>query len=249
VTAETIVFAGPSIHGLSPPPSAELSIRRPASCGDILTATLAGAKRIGLIDGVFGGATAVWHKEILHALQAGVAVFGSSSMGALRAAECAGFGMIGIGEIFADYAAGRRFADADVAVLHAPAEFDFRPLTVALVDAEASIEEAYRADALPRAIYERLLFCATSMHFSKRTWPDVIAAATQSAAEASIARSAIERFERSVKREDAALLLQGLRRFTEGDAPPTPAFTFARSVFFDALERRVVGQSLKRPRV
>ncbi|HJK35420.1 MAG TPA: TfuA-like protein, partial [Methanocorpusculum sp.] len=59
----------------------------PAKRGDLTEAVRAGAKIIVLIDGVFFQDRAVGHREILSALRAGVAVYGSSSMGALRASE------------------------------------------------------------------------------------------------------------------------------------------------------------------
>jgi hypothetical protein len=42
---------------------------------------------IGIVDGYFAHVPSVWHKEILYALAEGVPVYGSASMGALRAAE------------------------------------------------------------------------------------------------------------------------------------------------------------------
>ncbi|RUX68847.1 hypothetical protein EN904_03020 [Mesorhizobium sp. M7A.F.Ca.CA.001.07.2.1] len=63
-----------------------------------MRAVLEGRKVIGLIDGLFESGPAVWHKEILFALDAGCRLLGAASMGALRAAECWQFGMIGIGK-------------------------------------------------------------------------------------------------------------------------------------------------------
>src|ERR1700722_7996310 len=73
---------------------------------------------IGLIDGEFGQSLSVWHKEILFALSRGVAVYGASSMGALRAAETAAFGTRGIGRIFEMYASGELTDDDEVALSH-----------------------------------------------------------------------------------------------------------------------------------
>src|SRR5262245_4299213 len=113
-----------------------LDMRPPAACGDILRAVRDGARAIGLIDGLFGDSPSVWHKEILAALAEGIPVYGAASMGALRAAECHRFGMIGVGRIFSEYRDGLRVADSDVAVVHGPAEVRYRPLTEALVDVE-----------------------------------------------------------------------------------------------------------------
>ena len=52
---------------------------------------------IGLVDAIFGNVPTVWHKEILYAIGRGCVVYGSSSAGALRAAELHAYGMYGIG--------------------------------------------------------------------------------------------------------------------------------------------------------
>ena len=93
-----VLFAGPSVYGLDLDLSG-IVLRHPAKQGDVIAAVRDGATAIGLVDGYFGGAAAVWHKEILYALSLGVRVLGASSMGALRAAECAAYGMEPIGEV------------------------------------------------------------------------------------------------------------------------------------------------------
>ena len=123
-----ILFAGPSLFGQDFDRSG-IDLRPPARQGDIHRAVLDGAEAIGLIDGVFGFVPSVWHKEILFALQQGVRVLGGGSLGALRAAECARFGMEAVGAIANAYASGVRYEDADVCLSHAPAEMDFMPLS------------------------------------------------------------------------------------------------------------------------
>src|SRR4029434_6356953 len=76
---------------------------------------------IAIIDGTFESRAAIWHKEILLALARGVSVFGASSMGALRGAELAVCGMIGVGRIFEAYRDGLYTDDDEVAVLHSAA--------------------------------------------------------------------------------------------------------------------------------
>ncbi|OYW12122.1 MAG: hypothetical protein B7X34_02220, partial [Acidobacteriia bacterium 12-62-4] len=75
--------------------------------------------------GYFEQRLSVWHKEILWAMEAGIAVYGASSMGALRAAELAAYGMRGVGAIFEKFHSGEWLDDDEVAVSHATAEFDF----------------------------------------------------------------------------------------------------------------------------
>ena len=103
-------------------------LRPPAEAGDLYRAARAGAAVIGLVDGVFEDRPTVWHKEILWALAAGVRVYGAASLGALRAAECAAFGMEGVGAIFARCRSGDLEDDHELALAYAPRELDYTPL-------------------------------------------------------------------------------------------------------------------------
>ena len=235
-----IVFAGPSLHGVDPRMLEGFEIRPPAACGDILSAALSGARVIALIDGVFENSAAVWHKEILYALSADITVFGAASMGALRASECAAFGMIGVGTIYLEYARGARVADSDVAVVHAPAELGYLPLTVALVDAEATIARVRERGAGSEFICDRLLAAARSLPFARRSWPNVISEAHLNAKDSLLATAAIERNELSVKGKDAKLLLETLRNVSFGARrSTTKPWKFERTAFFDTLKSRV----------
>ncbi|MFK3781114.1 TfuA-like protein [Agrobacterium sp. NPDC089420] len=231
-----VVFAGPSIHGMTGEPLSGLDLRGPAACGDIFDAVQRGVRTIGLIDGLYGDCAAVWHKEILHALSQGVTVLGAASMGALRAAECAIFGMTGIGEIFEAYRDGRRFSDADVAVSHAPGELDYRPLTVALVDAEATLDACRRMLAPGEG--DALALAARKLHFTRRTWRSMATTAGLGSAAANLlATNAV-----SVKRNDAARLL-ALLTAEASPSPPSPAWTLQNTLFFQQLAaRRLTGE-------
>ncbi|HVY50167.1 MAG TPA: TfuA-like protein [Devosia sp.] len=185
---------------------AGLDLRGPAGRGAILRAVEAGAQAIGLVDGIYEHEPAVWHKEILYALAQGVPVLGAASMGALRAAECAAFGMVGVGSIFREYLKGVRTADADVAVAHGPAEFGYQPLSVALVDAESALA------ALPLAPRDRarLVARARALHFKDRTWDAICRDDRLAAAAAAIP---------SRKTSDAVGLI-GLLRESQFARPP-----------------------------
>src|SRR4051812_15444582 len=95
-----VVFTGPTIAVSQAREILEADYRAPAKAGDVLIATRSHPDAIAIIDGLFESVPSVWHKEILFALSEGVRVYGASSMGALRAAELHGFGMIGVGDIF-----------------------------------------------------------------------------------------------------------------------------------------------------
>jgi hypothetical protein len=205
-----VLFAGPSLFGAAPD-LADIERRGPAAQGDIARAVADGADVIGLVDGAFGEVAAVWHKEILLALSRGVRVFGAASMGALRAAECAPFGMVPIGEIAQRFADGGLDDDAAVAVVHAPAEFGHEPLSEALVDALATIS-GLAADGLvtgPEA--EALAMAARTMFFGIRTPDSIVAEAMLPFDRRAAVLAAYLGNRVSVKRRDALLLVEHLR--------------------------------------
>jgi len=172
-----IVFAGPSIYGVDSSAFPNCRILPPASRGDLYRQAERSPELICLIDGTFEHHPAVWHKEILYALSKGIEVIGAASMGALRGAECARFGMVGLGRIFRDYQSGRRVSDADVAVLHGPEEVGFMPLTVSLADAEYTALMLFRRRHISRCITARLLGSARSLFYKQRTWQQILAGA------------------------------------------------------------------------
>lgn len=164
-----LVFAGPSL-----PPGIEIDpairLMPPASCGDLIQALRDGPAAIGLIDGVFETAPTVWHKEILTIMERGIPVYGGASLGALRAAELDRYGMVGVGAVYESYRNGSVECDAAVMVSHAPAALGYRPLTLALVDAEASL----RAARIEQADRLMLRAIARRANFRERSWPMII---------------------------------------------------------------------------
>lgn len=235
--AESVVFAGPTLSGCDLEPYAQLTFRPPARCGDILAAVKRGATSLVLIDGYFDSTAAPWHKEILAALARGCMVAGAASMGALRAAECERFGMIGVGEVYRLYASGAITCDSEVAVLHGPPELDYCPLTDAMVDIRWRLGKALAAGEIDEADRETLLAVAEKDHFKQRHWADIVARAVPDAGKrARLTALAGE----SRKREDALLALRLMR---DGELrPPEHAITadgLQVSQYLTLLERAV----------
>jgi len=100
------VFTGPTISAAEAGSELQAVYLPPAAEGDVYRATLKRPQAIGIIDGYFQSIPTVRHKEILWAMSRGIHVFGSASIGALRAAELAAFGMEGVGTIFEFYRDG-----------------------------------------------------------------------------------------------------------------------------------------------
>jgi hypothetical protein len=212
--AETIIFLGPTLAA-SEVRLAGAEVRPPAAVGDILALALARRPpaRIALIDGYFERMAAVWHKEILLALERGIAVYGAASMGALRAAELAPFGMIGIGAIYEAFARGELTRDDEVAVAHLPVSQGYRAVSTALVDVRHGLDLAVRARAITATTRRRLIDLAAARFYRERSWPQLVAdarAATLATTklEAWLTRAPVP----SRKAADARLLLAALGR-------------------------------------
>ena len=165
-----ILFAGPSCAKLLPSLRANpaFELRGPAAYGDVARAVLEGASAIGIVDGRFEDTRAVWHKEILFALSEGVAVGGAASMGALRAAECAAFGMIGIGDVYRRYVTGEFDDDGDVAQLHGPAELGFLALSEPLANIVATLEALEAEELISEEEFSALNSLARGLHYKER---------------------------------------------------------------------------------
>lgn len=223
----TWLFAGPSLWPARPRLPADVVLQPPIAANDVYRALDAGASRLAIVDGHFGDRPSVRHKEILCALDEGVAVLGAASMGALRAAELEAFGMIGIGAVHRAYATGRLNRDADVAVVHAPAEMGWQPLTVALVDVLAELDRHRAGGRLSEAAAQALLEAARTIPFRRREPPRLAAALRAAAARFGLALPATWCHARSRKRQDALALVRYLRVPT----PPLRRRSRARTVF------------------
>ena len=171
-----VVFIGPSLPDAAKHAGTDIALRPPAVQGDVLRAVEDGANIIGLVDGGFENTAPVWHKEILFALSLNVTVLGAASMGALRAAECRAFGMIGIGRIYNDYVSGAVVDDADVALLHEPIELGSRALTVPMVNVRSTLDEMERLRLFDNAFRLALEQAALNLFFKKRTWALIVRA-------------------------------------------------------------------------
>src|SRR5260221_5039850 len=125
---------------------------------------------IALIDGAFRGVAAVRHKEILWAMSQGIHVFGAASMGALRAAELAEFGMAGVGVVFEDFRSGRLEDDDEVAVDHAPAELGYVALSDAMVNIRATLLAATREGIIGDDACNAMIAVAKDTFYRQRTY-------------------------------------------------------------------------------
>lgn len=221
---DVVAFLGPSLAAAEAARIAPCRVLPPARAGDVLAVLPERPLAIALVDGVFESTPSVWHHELLAALDAGVAVFGASSMGALRAAELWRHGVVGVGDIFDAYRRGLRTSDADVALLHAGPEHGYRAMTVPLVAAEAAARAAGAAGVLARHEAAALARAARATSWLDRTWARALDAAGLSAAARDRFRAFLPRAP-DPKADDARACLRAAAAFAAArrrGAPPPP---------------------------
>jgi hypothetical protein len=240
MTAATLVFVGPTL------PAAEVAARLPdarvlppVAVGDVLALVRGRARiaRIAIIDGYFERMAAVWHKELLLALERGIAVYGAASMGALRAAELAPFGMVGTGAIYRAFVRGAFRAPADaslsalvsddeVAVAHLPAEQGFRAVSDALVNLRHGLALAQRRGLISARTHAALISLARARFYRERSWPQLLADGRTARLPASELARLAAMPKPDLKRADALLLL---RTLADTRAPKPPKIRVPRT--------------------
>jgi hypothetical protein len=171
---DLVVFLGPSLPAAEARALADCRILPPAKAGDVFAILPSRPLAIALVDGVFEGAPSVWHHELLAALDAGIAVFGGASMGALRAAELWPLGVVGVGTVFGWYRDGVLVDDDEVAVYHAPAERGSRPFTVPLVDVRHAAALAVERGIARNRDAAAIVSAAAALHFGERRWERIL---------------------------------------------------------------------------
>jgi hypothetical protein len=163
------VFLGPSLDQQTAQDILPANYYPPVAMGDVYRLIASGVQALVIIDGVFHQTTPVWQREILAAIDAGITVFGASSMGALRAAELDIYGMHGCGQIYQWYRDGVIDGDDEVALLHAPSEHRFAPLSVPLVNLRFALNTAMQDGLVSDATGHALVADLKTLYFGART--------------------------------------------------------------------------------
>ncbi|MFE3608356.1 TfuA-like protein [Streptomyces goshikiensis] len=167
------VYVGPTLPASDPVLAASgLRVLPPAGHGDLFDTAIRGGDTVVLIDGVYHQAPAVRHKEILAVMGRGVRVLGAASIGALRAAELAPVGMLGVGSIYTSYVRGEIDGDDEVAVGQAP-DGEFAALTWPLVNLRYVLQLAVAAGVVDDGRAARLLAALRAVYYPQRTWAAV----------------------------------------------------------------------------
>lgn len=208
---DVIVYLGPSLardKAEAILPSTVAHYRPPVRRGDLETAVLEKPKILCIIDGLFFQDCSVGHREILKLLKAGTEVYGSSSMGALRACELEPFGMKGIGKIYSMYRDGIVESDDEVALACDP--FTNGAVSDALVDMRVNFERAVCEGIISESEENILIEMASSLYYPKRTYRKVLKEARGDVSEETLLQLSAYLKERafSQKEEDAKELLR-----------------------------------------
>jgi len=229
-----VAFAGPSVPPNDRDGFAGVDWRPPAEAGDLLRLRSERSLTICLIDGYFDHRPAVRHKEILLLLSEGIRILGASSIGALRAAEMADFGMVGVGAIYRAYASGRIAGDDEVALVHGPAEWGWRPMSVPLVDVRATLCRALRTKMLGAEDARGLLRAAAATHYTERSWEGLLGSAPLPAASLGLLKDWLDGAQVAQKRIDARACLTAALAGKSSGQPRPP---MVKTGFLDALAR------------
>ncbi|MEL7670079.1 TfuA-related McrA-glycine thioamidation protein [Methanobacterium sp.] len=208
-----IIFLGPSLSADEASKILDADYRPPIQRGDVTAALQDNPDIIGIIDGVFHQQPAVSHREILDALKKGVNVVGGASMGALRASELDGFGMVGIGYVYNQYKNGFIESDDDVAIVINP--LNLEQLSDSLVSMEYNFKKMLEEGIISEEEFNRLLKTAKSIFYPKRTYDLVFKSVD-------IDKGRIKELERfldekgiDIKQQDAVDVIKYIKNMTE----------------------------------
>lgn len=169
-----LVYSGPSLDAETIREHLPRAIiRPPAKQGDLISDLMHfEPTHVLLIEGTFHQSLSVWHKEIVWALQVpGIkGIYGASSMGALRAADLAPFGMIGSGRIFRWYYEGVIFDESEVASTYAERhDGQLMALTIPLVNVRGALLKALELGFIEEDEAQDIFARAGAIHWTERT--------------------------------------------------------------------------------
>ena len=240
-----VIFAGPSL-----PPAVRLfgpalHWRPPVKQGEVYRVALTRPAIIGIIDGYFEVTPTVWHKEILWAMTQGIHVYGSASIGALRAAELSSFGMVGVGRIFVAYRDGILADDDEVAVLHGPEELGYPAVTEAMVNIRATLEQAVAEGIVEGSLASRLTEIGKALFYKERSWEAIFRLAAGGGLPPRPLADLVawsRRRQVDQKRADALKMVAAIRaHLAAGVTPLTVSYQFQDTGYHRVAARQAMG--------
>ena len=211
--SKPIIFLGPSLSTEKAKKILDADYRKPAKKGDFLQLVFKETKYVGLIDGFFLQDYPPTPIEIYNLLRKkGTKVYGSSSLGALRAVELSKYGMIGVGKIFNLFRKGILDADDEVAVTFTGYS-NYK--SEALIDIRYNLFLAQKMGIIDIETKKIILRISKQTYFPYRTYNDILDKCKHKNPEFN---SQIEKFRehiqtnrKSLKENDAVLLLKRIK--------------------------------------
>jgi hypothetical protein len=232
------VFTGPSLSAAQAREILDAVYLPPVSQGDVYRVALKRPQAIGIIDGYFERVPSVWHKEIMWAMKEGIHVFGSASMGALRAVELEAFGMEGVGAVYESFRSGELEDDDEVAVVHGPAETGYLSVSEAMVNIRFTLARAQEAGVVSASTRSALVRTAKDLFYPDRSYPEILRLARQSglpAAELDALQQWLPTGQVNQKRDDARAMLELMRdRLAAGLPPKSVAYSVENTTVWHA---------------
>ncbi|HYF99122.1 MAG TPA: TfuA-like protein [Candidatus Saccharimonadales bacterium] len=212
-TSRPIIFLGPSLSIEKAKKILEADYRKPAKKGDLFQLIFNETQIVGLIDGYFLQDYPPTPIEVYNLVKKKeTRVYGSSSLGALRAVELSKYGMIGVGKIFNLFRSGILDSDDEVAVTFTDYS-DYK--SEALIDIRYNLFLAQKMKVIDNEVKRIILRVSKQTYFPYRTYTDILDKCTQ---KYPYYRLQIEKFSeyiqsnrKSLKEDDAVLLLKRIK--------------------------------------
>ena len=172
VRSKPVIFLGPSLSREKARKILDADYRLPAKKGDLLQLILKEVDIVGLVDGYFLQDYPPTPIEVYNLVRKrNVKVFGSSSLGALRAVELGKYGMIGIGKIFRLFRDGILESDDEVAVTFT----DYTNYkSEALIDIRYNLFLAKKYKIIDNKTGRSILKVSKQTYFPYRTYEDIL---------------------------------------------------------------------------
>jgi len=217
VRSKPVIFLGPSLSREKARKILDADYRLPAKKGDLLQLILKEVNIVGLVDGYFLQDYPPTPIEVYNLVRKrNVKVFGSSSLGALRAVELGKYGMIGIGKIFRLFRDGILESDDEVAVTFT----DYTNYkSEALIDIRYNLFLAQKYNIIDNSTGRSILKVSKQTYFPYRTYEDILDKCKLKYPEIN---SKIESFRdyilnnrKSLKERDAVRLLKHIKSICE----------------------------------
>jgi TfuA protein len=217
VRSKPVIFLGPSLSRETARKILDADYRLPAKKGDLLQLILKEVNIVGLVDGYFLQDYPPTPIEVYNLVRKrNVKVFGSSSLGALRAVELGKYGMIGIGKIFRLFRDGILESDDEVAVTFT----DYTNYkSEALIDIRYNLFLAQKYKIIDNSTGRSILKVSKQTYFPYRTYEDILDKCKLKYPEINSQvesfRSYVLNNKKSLKERDAVRLLKHIKSIHE----------------------------------